>query len=98
MLLLSLQIVQALKMVIMNYCKRSDSNVINSKLSSLKNELEWMTTEQVADYLQTSNGYIRNLTSNGRIPYHKFGRKNLYLKSDLDNLILQNKKGGYQWQ
>lgn len=65
---------------------------------SLKNELGWMTTEQVAIYLGTSVGQIRNLVSRGLIPYYKLGRSNRYRRSDLDCLIEKQKRGGYQWE
>lgn len=62
---------------------------------SLKIEKRWMTTTQAAEYLGTTSGHLRNLTSNGKVIYYKFGRLNRYLKEDLDNLILENKRGGY---
>lgn len=69
-----------------------------SEPSSLKNESGWMTTEQVAKYLNTSVGQVRNLVSRGLIPYYKLGRLNRYRRSDLDCLIEKQKRGGYQWE
>ena len=63
--------------------------------SSLKtNSLaEWLTTEQAADYLKLSVGTLRNLTSDGKIPHYKLGRRNRYSVNDLRALLLQNKRG-----
>lgn len=60
--------------------------------SSLTTE-EWMTTEEVAAYLKIPIGTLRNMTSNGRLPFYKLGRRNRYLRSDLRQLLFSNKKG-----
>lgn len=65
-----------------------------SKHSSLKTELEWLDTVEAAYYLRTKPSVIRNQSSNGRLPYYKNGRKNLYRKSDLREHLLKNKRGG----
>lgn len=57
-------------------------------------ENEWLTAEQAARYLGLSVGALRNSTSNGQIPYYKLGRRVRYLKSELRNLLLQNRRGG----
>ncbi len=62
--------------------------------SSLKTE-EWMTTEEAADFLRVSAASLLNLSSNGKIPYYKFQRRNRYLKSDLLSLLLSTKKGAF---
>jgi excisionase family DNA binding protein len=60
--------------------------------SSLKTE-EWLTTEEAAQYLKLSVGALRNVTSNGLVPYHKLGNRNRYLREDLRNLLLKNRRG-----
>ena len=55
---------------------------------------EWLTTEQAADYLGLSVGALMNMTSNGQVPYHKFGRRNRYLVVELRQLLLSQKRGG----
>lgn len=61
---------------------------------SLKSEnAEWLTTEQAAKYLCLPVGTVRNLTSNGKIPYYKLGRLNRYLCEDLRKLLLKQKRG-----
>lgn len=71
---------------------KNNSTCDSEESGSLK--IEWMTTEQVAEYFQTTPGHIRNLASNGKIPSYKFGRTNLYNRSDLDDLVLKSKRGG----
>jgi excisionase family DNA binding protein len=59
--------------------------------SSLKTE--WLTTSQAADYLGISVGTLRNMTSNGKIPYYKFGKLNRYRLPELRELLLSGKRG-----
>ncbi|MBX2987860.1 MAG: helix-turn-helix domain-containing protein [Bdellovibrionaceae bacterium] len=61
---------------------------------SLKTE-EWMTTEEAAEYLKIPKASLLNLSSNGKVPYYKFQRRNRYLKSDLLRLLLSNRRGGF---
>jgi excisionase family DNA binding protein len=60
--------------------------------SSLKIE-EWLTAEEAAAYLNVSVGSLRNLTSDGKVPYYKLGNRNRYLLQDLRDLLLTNKRG-----
>lgn len=55
---------------------------------------EWFNTEQVARYLGLSSAAIRNMTSNGQIPYYKLGRRNRYRAPELRELLLSRKRGG----
>ena len=66
---------------------------VRNNNDSLKTESEWLTTDEAAEYLRTSPQNIRNLTSNGKLPYYKFGRRNMYLKSELRDQLLSNKRG-----
>lgn len=61
--------------------------------NSLKIEYEWLDTDQAAAYLKLSVGTLRNMTSNGKIPYYKVGRKNLYRIEELRQLLVFNKRG-----
>lgn len=54
---------------------------------------EWMTTEVAADYLGLSVGALRNMASNGQIPYHKLGRRNRYNVVELRQLLQSQKRG-----
>lgn len=55
---------------------------------------QWMNSAEAAQYLRISEKTLMNNCSCGRIPYYKLGRSNRYLKSELDRLLLSNKRGG----
>jgi excisionase family DNA binding protein len=54
-----------------------------------------MTTAEAADFLRIPKGSLLNLSSNGKVPYYKFQRRNRYLRSDLLQLLLSTKKGAF---
>lgn len=56
---------------------------------------EWFTSSEAADYLGISTRTLMNLTSNGKVPYYKFGRRNRYQKDELRNLLLLQRRGGF---
>jgi excisionase family DNA binding protein len=72
-----------------------ESEETKSKATLFDNEEEWLTTSQAASYLCINERTLHNLTSRGEIPYYKFGRRNRYLKSELRNLLMQNKRGSH---
>lgn len=51
----------------------------------------WFDTNEAARYLKISQASLRNSVSFGKIPYYKLGRRNRYLRSDLDKLLFNNK-------
>lgn len=53
----------------------------------------WMDSSEAANYLRISVKTLMNLSSNGVVPFYKFGRRNRYLKEELDQILLQNKRG-----
>lgn len=57
---------------------------------------EWLTAEMAAKYLKVSVPSLRNMTSNGQIPFYKLGGRNRYLLSDLRKLLLSEKRGGFR--
>jgi excisionase family DNA binding protein len=59
--------------------------------SSLK--IEWLDSEEAAKLLRISVGALRNMTSNGQIPFYKLGSRNRYRKDELENLLLSQRKG-----
>lgn len=64
------------------------------KQSSLKTEkVEWLTSKEAAEFLRVSEGTLRNMASNGKIPYSKLGRSNRYSRQELHSLLLSNKRG-----
>ncbi len=70
-------------------------NRIEKNETENANAEEWLNTNEAAEYLRISPARLRNLTSNGRVPYYKFQRGNRYLKSELRNLLLANRRGGF---
>jgi excisionase family DNA binding protein len=75
----------------------SDSDIQDiTPNSSLKNESdEWLTTTEAAAYLKVGKRSLLNMTSNGKVPYCKLGRRNRYNKSELRRLLLDGKRGSY---
>lgn len=59
----------------------------------MKAEEEWLTTEEAAEYLKISVGSLRNMTSNGQVPFYKLARRNRYLKVELREMLLKEKRG-----
>lgn len=54
---------------------------------------EWFTTEEAADYLRISAGSVRNMTSNGKLPFYKLERRNRYRRGDLEQILLSKRRG-----
>ena len=55
----------------------------------------WLTSEEAALFLKISSATLRNLTSNGKIPFYKFGRRNRYRLKELHSLLLGKAKGAH---
>jgi excisionase family DNA binding protein len=60
--------------------------VPQDKATSLFENQEWLSTVEAAAYLRLSVGSLRNMTSNGQIPYYKLGGRNRYRLVDLREL------------
>lgn len=58
---------------------------------AVSDEEEWLTPVEVAKYLRLSLGSVRNMTSNGELPYFKLGRRVRYLKKELRILLFQKR-------
>lgn len=56
---------------------------------------EWLTTEQAAKYLGLSVPSLRNMSSNGKIPFYKLGKRNRYRLIELRELLLSERRGSY---
>lgn len=54
----------------------------------------WLDTKELATYLKVSVSQIHNLTSNGYLTYYKMGRRNRYLQSEIDELLLSKRIAG----
>lgn len=72
-------------------CVSSVITPMTSETSSLK--IEWLNSQEAADFLRISKKTLMNLTSNGKVPFYKFGTRNRYQKEQLNQLLLQNKRG-----
>jgi excisionase family DNA binding protein len=67
---------------------------LNSE-SSLKTEYEeWMTSKEAAVFLRIGVQSLLNMVSNGQVRYYKLGRRNRYRRSDLQQLLIANARGG----
>ena len=53
----------------------------------------WFDTNSASSYLGISSKSLLNEVSQGKIPYYKFGKRNRYLKSELDQMLLINLRG-----
>jgi excisionase family DNA binding protein len=56
---------------------------------------EWLTTKEAAAYLRITIGTLRNMTSNGQVPYYKLIGRNRYRIEDLRSLHSKNRTGGF---
>jgi excisionase family DNA binding protein len=66
----------------------------NEKSCSLTTEYgEFLTSSEAAIYLGVSTAQLMNLTSNGRVPFYKFGRSNRYLISELREHLMSQPRG-----
>jgi len=61
-----------------------------------ENQKEWLDSTEAAAYLSLSVGSLRNMTSNGHVPYYKLQGRNRYRLEDLRNLLLSQKRGGFR--
>lgn len=69
----------------------TNRHAIDHSNSSLK--IEWMSTDEAAEYLRIPVKSLRNQTSNGKIPHHKLFRLNRYRKDELEKLLLSQRRG-----
>lgn len=59
--------------------------------SSLKTE--WLNSEEAANFLRISVKALRNMTSNGQLPFYKLGRRNRFRKDELEAQLLSKRRG-----
>ncbi|AGH96631.1 helix-turn-helix domain-containing protein [Pseudobdellovibrio exovorus] len=65
--------------------------VLSENPSSLTDE--WLDSYEAAQFLKVSVAMLRNMASNGQIPFYKLGRRNRYKRTELNALLLKNKRG-----
>ena len=75
---------------------QSPVSALDNPACSLKSEYEeqFLTTHEAAKFLKVPVGSLRNMSSNGQVPYLKLGNRNRYKLSDLKRLLLANPRGG----
>lgn len=66
---------------------------VGSERAEIKELENLKTTKEAAAFLKLSETYLRQLTSEGKIPYFKFGRQNRYQMKDLIKLIQPGNQG-----
>lgn len=60
-------------------------NLSEGKNSEIVSEIQYLTTQQAADYLDVSRPFVVRLMEAGKLPYKKVGRHRRVLFSDLKN-------------
>ena len=75
-------------------CTETSATVAGLNFGSLTINT-FLTTSEAANFLQISKASLLNLSSNGKVPYYKFQRRNRYLRSELLKLLLVTKRGGF---
>lgn len=63
-------------------------NRSNPVVTAISPNPECLNTEQAAAYLGISSASLRNMTSNGKVPFYKLGRRNRYRLPELRELLL----------
>ena len=55
---------------------------------------EWLTRDQASEYLCQPKSWLENdaVHRSRRVPYHKIGKRALYLKKDLDEFIASTRR------
>jgi len=56
-------------------------------------ESEWLTVEEVAQYLKVSKTTVYRWTTEGRLQKYKAGRFNRYKKSEVDQVMESGREG-----
>ena len=74
-------------------CTSSLDQLHESNRSLKTEDDKWLNTTQASAYLGVSEASLWNMTSEGKIPYFKLGRRNRFRLSDLSELLLKNKRG-----
>lgn len=80
-----------------NNCNHSQSSLqVHRKHESEKDiQFEFVNADQISTFLKINVQTVRNLTSNGKIPYYKFGKRVLYRLDEVRELVLKSKRGKY---
>lgn len=67
--------------------KRFFENKIAREQEASLLSVRWLTTEEAAQYLRVSISSIKAMIYRGQIRPHKLGRRNRFLRDELDRLL-----------
>lgn len=62
-------------------------NPIAREQSHILEQVRWLTTSEAADYLRVSVSAIKTMVYRGQVRAHKLGRRNRFLRDELERLI-----------
>lgn len=69
----------------------SDETFFDKKIASATAEslghVRWLTTSEAARYLRVSISSIKTMIYRGQVRVHKLGRRNRFLRDELERLI-----------
>ncbi len=68
------------------------SEQANSSKGKTFQSHEYLSIDEAANYLQLPKNTLYNYCHNNIIPYHKRGKRNYFLKADLDVWMASNRK------
>ena len=63
-----------------------DKKIANATADSLE-PVRWFTTSEAARYLRVSISSIKTMIYRGQVRAHKLGRRNRFLRDELERLI-----------
>jgi excisionase family DNA binding protein len=76
------------------YCQ-AGAQVVSPEVRSLT---FWLDSKEAAHFLKVSVPMLRNMTSNGQVPFYKLGRRNRYRSDELEALLLKDRRGSYEYK
>lgn len=68
-------------------CATYDNHLESKQTGSLTSFNDYLNSKEAALYLKITEATLRNMCSNGQVPYYKLGRRNRFLKKDLDSIM-----------
>ena len=66
---------------------------MNQNIREILDTTVWLDAVQAAGYLRISTGTLRNMVSNGKLPFYKLGNRLRFIQSELDSMLRKNKFG-----
>lgn len=71
----------------LHFGRSNSKNVIKNNFGSLTSFNDYLNSKEAASYLKITEATLRNMCSNGQLVYYKLGRRNRFLKNDLDSIM-----------